>query len=155
MTLAAWVQAAIEDIRASPITHGAVTGGIILLAIAGALGIVVWTTFLLRRYFKRNPFIDRAHRVGVYLLTMLGVLVLLIGAALGAMLPVIPGILFLLFAFLLLRKYHKNRWVEARIRYIELKLRIKRAIKKRLLKPRKTHDTENLRTPVRSRHRSR
>ncbi len=153
MTFSSWIQGLwvdfIAGVRDSQILHGAATAGIILAAIGGALGILVLTTFLLRRYFKRRPFIDRAHRAGVYLLTMLGVFVLLVGAFVGALLPVIPGVVFLLFALLLLRQYHKNRWVEAKIRYLQFRLRVKRALKRHLHKHRKPDTKKGLSTRLR------
>ena len=112
--------------------HGVITLGAALAIVAVTLGVFVGITFLLRRYFRHHRFVNRAHRTGVYLLTMLGVAILLVGAFLGALLPVIPGVLFLLLALLLMRRYHRSKWVDARIRYFRFKLRIKRAIRRRL-----------------------
>jgi hypothetical protein len=153
MTFTTWVQGLwtefLTGIQNSSLLHGATTAGIILAAVAGMLGTLVLTTFLLRRYFKRRPFIDRAHRGGVYLLTMLGVFVLLLGAILGALLPIIPGVVFLLLAMVLLRKYHKNRWVETKIRYLQFRLRVKRALKRHLKKHRKPDTKKGLSTRLR------
>jgi UPF0716 family protein affecting phage T7 exclusion len=98
----------------SPLYRGTVlTGQLLILAFLVIL-LLFCITVLVRIFIKRHPLITRAHKILLYLLTMSGVLILFLGAIIGAMLPIIPGFLFLFLGVLLMRKYHKWTWIEGK-----------------------------------------
>ena len=87
------------------------TGTLVLIAFCILL-VLVGVTFLLRQFFKRHPLVNRAHKILIYLLTMTGVMALFIGGIVGILLPIIPGVLFIFIGLLLMRKYHRWKWLD-------------------------------------------
>lgn len=121
---------AVRRVVESPFLRGAVSAGVLLLILLLILLVLLGITILLRMFFRRHPLVDRAHRVLAYLVTMAGVVVLLIGGILGMVLPIIPGIVLIIFALVLLRKYHKNKWLDSKIRYLQIRMHIRRSVRK-------------------------
>jgi hypothetical protein len=109
-------------VRHSDIFRAAIIFGKILLVVLIVLGILIGVTFLLRRFFKNHVVVNRAHRVLIYIFTMAGVLALVMAGLLGVVLPIIPGIPFLIAAFFLMRKYHKSAWIEEKVAALKQKL---------------------------------
>jgi ABC-type phosphate transport system permease subunit len=137
MTLQEWMLASAQRVQESTILKHAVGIVAFLLIVLLLLFLIFLFTLTLRSFFKHHPFVNRAHRSVVYLLSMVGVCVLLTGALVGAMLPIVPGVLFLFFALLLLRKYHRNEWLDNRFKAIAHTLRIKIEERKRKREERK------------------
>jgi hypothetical protein len=97
--------------------------GAAMLAFMVLLCILLLITLLLRRFFKRHPLVTRVHRILIYLLTMSGVFLLVVAGVLGLFLPIIPGIPLLLAGLLLMRRYHKSKWLEKKIAVFRRRVR--------------------------------
>lgn len=130
MSLASLWQETIAKVQTSPILHGAISTGKALAITISVLLVLAGITYILRRFFHRHEGIRLIHRFVIYLLTMVGVLALLFAGVVGIMLPVIPGVLFLLLGFILLRRYYKYPWVDHQIRRLNWRLRFKRGVRK-------------------------
>jgi formate-dependent nitrite reductase membrane component NrfD len=116
MTLLEWWEQSVHEFRHSKLFSGTVSFGVTVLSVFLAILLLLCVTFLLRQFFKRYAFINHAHKILIYLLTMSGVVMLILAGLLGLVLPLIPGIPLLLAALLLMRKYHRFAWVERLLR---------------------------------------
>jgi hypothetical protein len=124
--------------------YGVFTGieyaGWTFLGIFVLLLVLLGVVLLLRLFFRRHPLVTRAHKVLIYLLTMTGVIALLAAGVLGLLLPIIPGIPFVLAGLLLMRKYHKVPFVERIIGWCKKKARHLRRRGKEKLNKMRTND---------------
>lgn len=119
---------AVSAIRESWIVKSAIHTGLLLLVLVLVLLVLLGVTFLLKWFFGKDPTVDRAHRIVISLLTMVGVVILMIGGLLGLFLPIIPGVLLIFFALALMRKYYRNAWLDAKLHALQVKLRIKKGV---------------------------
>jgi len=130
MTLVEFGQLIMNAVRASAIWKGAITTGLLLLAVVGVIAVIATVLFALRQFFKRDPTIRKAYKISVYLLTLSGVIILLFGALVGFFVPVIPGLLLLLLALILLRRIYRNKWMDKNINRLRWQLRLKRSVRR-------------------------
>jgi hypothetical protein len=133
-----WWTGAVTYVKASPLLIGAVSTGAALLIVLCVLCICLAITYILRQFFKRHPLINRAHRLLIYLITMGGVVILLLGGILGLILPIIPGFVLILFALVLLRRYYRTPWMESKIKML------RKALRKRVRTFRAHHEEHKL-----------
>lgn len=137
MSLYAYWLETVNAMRQSPVFRGAMGAGAALLLLFIIILLLAGIMFLLSRYFKKHEGIKKAYRICIYCLTMISVILLLFGAIIGTLLPIVPGTVFLLLAFLLLHRYHKNKWLDARLSRMRRKIRKGREKFRRKIRQRK------------------
>jgi hypothetical protein len=113
----------IAAVHNSAVYRGTIVTGTLLLISLGIILALLCVTFFLRQFFKRHPLVNRIHRILIYLLTMGGVLALFIAGLIGIVLPIIPGIIFILIGLLLMRRYHRWVWLDEKIMFYRKKMR--------------------------------
>lgn len=123
MTLSEFFDGLLHTVATSWPVKGLAYGAAVFASISIIIAVLLAATLILHIFFKHHPFIRRARKILIYLLTICGVLALLMGGILGLVLPIIPGIVLILAGLLLLRKYHKFTWLENRIHALKMKLR--------------------------------
>lgn len=119
-----WSQT-VTQVRTSPLVTGAISLVTILTIMFCIFLILLGVTFLLRMFFKNHPTIDMFHKTFLYVVTMSGVIVLLVGGVLGLALPLIPGALLIILGLVLLRKYHRSEWMDRHLVRLTIKMRLK------------------------------
>jgi fatty acid desaturase len=119
MTIATMFDHAIEMLVHSWLLRGLAYSVATLIVFIILIGVLLGGTMLLHLFFKHHPLITRARRFFIYVLTMSGMLALVIAGIMGFMLPLIPGIPFLLAGLLLLRRHHKWPWLEERVKRVK------------------------------------
>ena len=123
MTLGEFFDGLLHTIATSWPVKGLAYGAAVFASISIIIAVLLAATLILHIFFKHHPFIQRARKILIYLLTICGVLALVMGGILGLVLPIIPGIVLILAGLLLLRKYHKFTWLESRIHALKMKIR--------------------------------
>ncbi len=112
-----------------PLWREAAALSLILFSLTGLVAIIAIVSHWLRRIFRTDPSVRFVYKASIYVLTMTGVLILLAAALVGFLVPVIPGSLLLLLAFLLLRRVYRNAWLEQKIRYLTWRFHLRETVR--------------------------